>query len=61
MSVFAGCQDARNMTSIKEVQCPKCKEVIEAFERDGHTVGDSVCETCGYVIPEGVHIAEYQI
>ena len=60
MSVSSGCQEARNMVSIKEVECPKCREIIEVFERDGKTDGESVCEKCGYVIPEGVYTEEYQ-
>lgn len=44
--------NARNMTSIKEVKCPKCSADIEVFVRDGKTVGDSVCDNCGYTIKE---------
>lgn len=44
MSVFSGCQDARNITSIEEIKCPKCGADIEVFVRDGKTVGDSVCD-----------------
>ena len=41
---------------IKEIDCPKCgaKDGIEVFERDGQTIGDSVCDQCGFTIPEGV-------
>lgn len=55
MGVFAGCIDARNMVSIYEEGCPRCKEacVIEVFERDGQTVGESSCDVCGFPIPEG--------
>ena len=44
------------MTVIKEIDCPKCgaKDGIEVFERDGQTIGDSVCDQCGFTIPEGV-------
>ena len=48
MGFFSGCMDARSMTSIKEVKCPKCSADIEVFVRDGKTVGDSVCDNCGY-------------
>lgn len=56
MSVLAGCQDARNMKEITEVDCPKCHEEggIEVFLKDGATVGESVCSACGYVMPEGM-------
>ena len=30
------------------------KDGIEVFERDGQTIGDSVCDQCGFTIPEGV-------
>ncbi len=61
MSVFADCQDARNMQTIKEIECPRCHEPdgIEVFLKDGHTVGESICCKCKYVIPEGVHLEEY--
>ena len=52
MSFFSGCQDARNMISIVEIKCPKCGADIEEFVRDGKTVGDSVCDQCGYTIKE---------
>ncbi len=56
MSIFVGCQDARNMTSIEEMKCPKCGEDIEVFVRDGKTVGDSVCDNCGYIIEENQNV-----
>lgn len=61
MSVFADCQDARNMKTIREVECPSCHETdgIEIFEKDGLTVGESVCDFCGYIIPEGVNFEIY--
>ena len=52
MIAFADCQDIRKMTVIKEIDCPK--DGIEVFERDGQTIGDSVCDQCGFTIPEGV-------
>ena len=56
MIAFADCQDIRKMTVIKDIVCPRCgaKDGIEVFERDGQTIGDSVCEQCGFTIPEGV-------
>ena len=41
--------------------CPKCgaKNGIEVFERDNQTVGDSVCDQCGFTIPEGVELELY--
>ena len=47
------------MTTIEEIDCPRCGGVIEVFERDGLTVGDSVCEECGCVIPGDVHLSLY--
>lgn len=46
---------------IKEMACPECGagDGIEVFERDGLTVGDSVCSLCGFTIPEGVGLEDY--
>ena len=52
MGFFSECTEARNMILIKEVKCPKCSADIEVFVRDGKTVGDSVCDNCGYTIKE---------
>ncbi|MDO5411468.1 MAG: hypothetical protein Q4F21_13670 [Lachnospiraceae bacterium] len=61
MSMFASCHDVREMKFAREVECPKCHERygIEIFEKDGLTVGDSECDSCGYVIPEGVNFENY--
>ena len=61
MAVFADCQDVRKMAVIKEIACPECGagDGIEVFERDGLTVGDSVCCQCGFTIPEGVGLEDY--
>ena len=57
--ILSGCQEARGMTTIEKIDCPKCGGMIEVFERDGLTVGDSVCEQCGCVIPGDVHLSKY--
>ena len=56
MIAFADCQDIRKMTVIKEIDCPKCgaKNGIEVFERDGQTIGDSVCDQCGFRVAQAV-------
>ena len=61
MIMFADCQDVRKMAVIKEIDCPECgaKDGIEVFERDGQTIGDSVCDQCGFTIPEGVALELY--
>lgn len=50
---MAGCHDARNAVTIKEVPCPQCGEIIECFNRDGHHAAEVKCENCGYVIETG--------
>lgn len=62
MSVFANCQDARNMKSIIEMDCSECgeKDALEIILMDGITVGESVCGACGYVIPEGLHLNNFR-
>ena len=61
MIAFADCQDVRKMAVIKEIDCPECgaKEGIEIFERDNRTLGESVCDQCGFTIPEGVALELY--
>ncbi|MCI8417083.1 MAG: YheV family putative metal-binding protein [Lachnospiraceae bacterium] len=61
MSVFADCQDERNKKTIMEIDCPKCQEedALEVFIKDGVTIGESICTSCGYVIPEGVHLEQF--
>ncbi len=54
-NVLSGCHDAREMKEIRELTCPKCHAVdgIEIISKDGVTIGDSICDVCGYVIEEG--------
>lgn len=61
MIAFADCQDIRKMAVIKEINCLKCgaKDGIEVFERDSQPIGDSVCDQCGFTIPEGVTLEFY--
>ncbi len=61
MSVFADCQDERNKKTIMEIDCPICQEedALEVFIKDGVTIGESICTSCGYVIPEGVHLEQF--
>ena len=58
MIVFADCQDIRKMAVIKEIDCPKCG-AKDGLERDSQTIGDSVCDQCGFTIPEGVVLESY--
>ncbi len=58
-SILGGCHDARDMKEIEEMMCPKCHKEngIEMFLKDGYTLGESICDHCGYTIPEGTPIA----
>ena len=49
------------MAVTKEIDCPGCgaKKGIEVFVRDNQTIGDSVCDQCGFTIPEGVVLELY--
>lgn len=58
MSIAVGCENARNMITIKEIDCPSCGDCIEVFVKDGHTTGEAVCESCGYMVPENAHLEE---
>ena len=50
MGFFSGCMDARNMTSIEEVKCPKCGADIEVFVRDlSYTSGIRTDAFCDFV------------
>ena len=57
--VLPTCQETRGMTTIEEIDCPKCGGVIEVFIRDGQTVGESICDQCGFAIPGDVHLSLY--
>ncbi|KIR01858.1 hypothetical protein P261_00672 [Lachnospiraceae bacterium TWA4] len=59
----SACEQARTMKSFEDIDCPKCHahEAIEAVIMDGLTVGDSICDECGYVIPEGTNHKELAI
>ena len=57
--VLPTCQEARGMTTIEEIDCPKCGGVIEVFIRDGQTVGESICDQGGFAIPGDVHLSLY--
>ena len=35
------------------------KMELKCCERDNQTVGDSVCDQCGFTIPEGVELELY--
>ncbi len=56
---FADCQDARKQTRIEAVDCPHCHEKggIEIFVKDGLTVEDSKCVSCGYILAAGTEPA----
>lgn len=58
MSVSVGCENARNMITIKEIDCPECGGCIEVYIKDGRTTGEVVCDVCGYGIPENIHPEE---
>lgn len=53
MSVMEGCHGAKNRVEIVEMDCPRCGGVIELFVKEGLTVGDAKCETCGYEVSAG--------
>ncbi|MCJ7835630.1 hypothetical protein MUB23_09525 [Cuneatibacter sp. NSJ-177] len=55
MAILESCEESRKNITIKEVECPQCKAVIEVFLREGATTEDAKCEKCGYVIPAGTH------
>lgn len=63
MSVLSGCQDARHMKTIEEIDCPRChvQETIEVILQDGASIGDSICDSCGYVLPEGSHLMDEEL
>lgn len=61
MIEFADCQDIRKMPIIQEIDCPRCNAAdgIEVISRDNLTVGESICDRCGFIIPEGVELELY--
>ncbi len=61
MSVMNGCHDARNMVGIVEVVCPKCKQDMEVFIRDGMLAAEARCEGCDYAIAAGTKAEELDV
>ena len=66
-NILAGCQEGKATPKLTEVKCPQCGDVIELFVRmgggvneTGRTVGDGACEKCGYAVPEGSSISEFE-
>ncbi len=59
-NILGGCHDARDMKEIEEIMCPKChtEESIELILKEGCTLGESICDACGYTIEEGTPIAD---
>ncbi len=57
---FADCMDLRNQKQILELDCPNCHEPggIEVFVKDGIISEDSVCDSCGYILREGMDLDE---
>ncbi len=57
-SILAGCHYAREMIEIEEIECPKChkQDGMEMFVKDNITVGDSICDACGYTIDDGTRV-----
>ena len=48
-----GCMEARAAITIGEIPCPRCRESMEIFIKDGALAAEAVCEKCGYTIPAG--------
>lgn len=61
MSIMNGCHDARNMVGIVEVVCPKCKQDMEGFLRDGVLAAEARCENCGLAIAAGTKVEELNV
>lgn len=57
---FADCMDLRNQKQILELDCPNCHEPggIEVFVKDGIISEDSVCDSCEYILREGMDLDE---
>ena len=53
MALLRGCQEGKQTPELKEIECPKCKEIIEVFVKEGKAVEDVKCEKCGFEIKEG--------
>ncbi len=61
MSIMNGCHDARNMVGIVDVVCPKCKQNMEAFLRDGMLAAEARCESCGFAIAAGTEAEKLDV
>ena len=58
MGIIQGTHGSGNKTEILELDCPNCGDIIEVFVKGGSTLGEGVCEVCGYKIPAGTVIEE---
>ena len=68
MSIISGCQEGKVTPKLVEVKCPNCGDVIELFvkmggslQETGRTVGDSVCEKCGFVVQDGSNASAFEL
>ena len=66
MALLDGCQEGKHTPKLVEVICPKCKNVVEVFEKmggrpgeTGTVVHDEACD-CGYVIQSGTALADLE-
>ena len=66
MSLIRGCQEGKGTPRLVEVKCPQCSEYVDVFVKMGGEIGktgtlvsDERC-LCGYVLPEGSFVTEYE-
>ena len=59
MAFISGCQEGKATPRLVEVLCPKCRNIMDVFvrmgaENTGRTAAAEKCDSCGYVIEEGI-------
>lgn len=53
MAIIRGCDENRKTAELLEMECPKCKEILEVFVKDGKALESVCCEKCGFSLQEG--------
>ena len=64
--IVRGCQEGKGTPRLEEVKCPRCGAWVDVLVKMGGAIGetgtlvsDEKCD-CGYVLPAGSFVTEYE-
>lgn len=62
MALLRGCQEGKATPKLMEIECPKCKDIVEVFVSlgTGTIISDEKCEKCGYIIEAEKSVSEFE-